>query len=366
MQDNTNADCFIEDFALNKISFRKNRYFSKYHKSVSKLLSIQKPSHLVRFFSVRPLGRVYSFDFDTLQQLILDPKYIEFEIPKKNNTVRKIQAPNLGLKIVQSYFNQILQLYYYFWIKPDFVHGFVIRPKGESKMCNIVSNAQSHIRKKYVLNIDLKDFFSNISIKQVYKLFRSNYFKYNDQIAKYFTFLTTYNGYLPTGAPTSPVLSNFICIELDFAIKAFCDKNDVAFSRYADDLTFSADFEFTPSYIVELKELITKHGFQVNPKKVYIKKSNSKQTVTGLIVNKKVNVDRKLLKKVRAMIHSLRTKGIENASYFHYEGRHLFDTAYNDKFIYQLKGYINFIGQVRGIEDVLYLKLKGELTELKV
>ena len=328
-QDNANADGFIEDFALNKILFRKNRYFNKYHKSVSKLLSIQKSSHLVSFFSVRPLGRLYSFDFDTLQQLIL-------------------------------------QLYYYFWIKPDFVHGFVIRPKGESKMCNIVSNAQSHIGKKYVLNIDLKDFFSNISIKQVYKLFRSNYFKYNDQIAKYFTFLTTYNGYLPTGAPTSPVLSNFICTELDFAIKAFCDKNDVAFSRYADDLTFSSDFEFTPSIIVELKELITKHGFQVNPKKVYIKKSNSKQTVTGLIVNKKVNVDRKLLKKVRAMLHSLRTKGIENASYFHYEGRHLFDTAYNDKFIYQLKGYINFIGQVRGIEDVLYLKLKGELTELKV
>lgn len=66
------------------------------------------------------------------------------------------------LKSVQKILNEVLQYHYYYRYKPANIHGFVVRPKGELKMCNIVSNAKTHVGKKYVLNIDLKDFFASI------------------------------------------------------------------------------------------------------------------------------------------------------------------------------------------------------------
>ena len=308
----TNSLGFIEEFSSNDSLHLKNKQFKIYHNSIQKLVNAQKPSDLCKLFQC---------SFEMLQQLILKAEYSEFEIPKKNNSSRKIQAPNEQLKEVQTKLNDLLQVYYYYWFKPKFVHGFVIRPKGETKMCNIVSNAQAHVGKKFVLNIDLKDFFSSISSKRVYELFSSKFFSYNDNIAKSLTFLTTYKGFLPTGAPTSPVISNFICINLDIELNSFCQKHELSFSRYADDLTFSANNEFSPSFIAEIKTIIEKHDLHVNSKKVYIKKSNRKQTVTGLIVNEKVNIDRKLLKKIRAMLHALKTKGVNQAAYNHFKGR---------------------------------------------
>ena len=171
----TKTPGFIEDFSSNERLHLRNKQFKNYHNKIQKLLNIQSPSDLCRLLKC---------SFELLQQLILKADYTEFEIPKKNKSSRKIQAPTDELKEVQSKLNDLLQIYYYYWIKPQFVHGFVIRPKGETKMCNIVSNAQAHVGKKFVLNIDLKDFFSNINSKRVYELFSSNFFSYNDNIAK--------------------------------------------------------------------------------------------------------------------------------------------------------------------------------------
>ncbi len=345
---------FISELELSDSNFLKNKEFAKYHLSTNSFLNVPNPLKLCRMLKC---------NFEDMQELILKADYAEFEIPKKNRTVRKIQAPNEKLKKVQERLNHLLQVYYYFWNKPEFVHGFVIRPLGESKMCNIVSNAQSHVGKKYVLNIDLKDFFSSITTKRVLDFFQSDLFNYTDNIAKSLTFLCTYKGFLPTGAPTSPVISNFICLEMDKELKTFCHEHQVNLSRYADDLTFSSNSEFTPTFIEEIKTIIEKHNLHINPRKVFIKKSNSKQTVTGLIVNEKVNIDRKLLKKVRAMMHNLNTKGLNDTAFKHFNGLDLNSKNISSSFLNQLDGYINFIGQVRGKEDVLYLKFRHELKK---
>lgn len=170
--------------------------------------------------------------------------------------------------------------------------------------------------------------------------------------------LTTYERKLPIGAPTSPVISNFICLKLDNDLKEFCNTNGLSFSRYADDLTFSNDTLISNDTVLDIINLIKRNIFHINEKKLRLKSSNRKQTETGLIVNEKVNVDRKLLKMIRAMLHAMTTNGIDKATQRHFNMKGEVETKHRAKFINRLEGYINFIGQVRGKNDEFYFKQK--------
>ncbi len=111
----------------------------------------------------------------------------------------------------------------------------------------------------------------------------------------------------PRVSPTSPVLSNMVCFKLDNQLELWCKQNEITYTRYADDLTFSSDNPIDTKLIVDIRSIIVQNDFCVNEKKLRIRAKNRKQTVTGLIVNDKVNVDRKLMKNVRAMLHDYRT-----------------------------------------------------------
>jgi RNA-directed DNA polymerase len=322
--------------------------FKRHESNAMLFLSTEKAPELCRLLKT---------PFFQLEELLNKPDYKCFTIKKKKDGTRQICAPVKQLKAIQKRLNYYLQAYY-LWIKPDEVHGFVINPYYRRSYCNIVENAKAHVNKKHVLNIDLKDFFHNISARQVKELFSSASFNFNDQIASALTLLTTYAGKLPVGAPSSPVISNFICLQLDSDLTIFCRQNNLTYSRYADDLTFSADTDISTDIVLDIINLIKKNHFKINAKKVRLKSYNHKQTVTGLTVNKKVNVDRRLLKKIRAMLHDLTTNGIEKAVQRHFKIEDI-EPGHREKFIYRLVGYINFIGQVRGKKDPLYLKKKS-------
>jgi len=176
--------------------------------------------------------------------------------------------------------------------------------------------------------------------------------------------LTTYQGKLPTGSPASPVISNFICHQLDSDLKNFSYDNSLAFTRYADDLTFSSNNPISNDNVLDIINLIEKNNFRINEKKLRLQTSNRKQTVTGITVNQKINVDRKLLKKIRAMLHDLIANGIDIAAqkHFNIEGR--IEEKLKSKFINRLNGYINFVGQVRGKQDDFYRRLKEKFDEV--
>jgi len=173
--------------------------------------------------------------------------------------------------------------------------------------------------------------------------------------------LTTYEGKLPTGAPTSPVISNFICLNLDESISQLCAANKVVYSRYADDLSFSSDEVFTTDFISAINKLIHENDFALNPKKFRLKAANKRQAVTGLTVNDKVNVDRRFIKKTRAMLHDLTSNGITIAAQRHFTSNAPTNSNVETLFLDRLNGYINFIGQIRGRDDALFLKMKREL-----
>mgnify|MGYP003487764007 FL=1 len=268
-----------------------------------------------------------------------------------------IQAPESQLMYIQSRLNFYLQNYYHL-VRPEGVYGFVINPNKKEKTCNIVENAKMHVQQKYVLNLDLKDFFPSIKAYRVKELFLSKYFRFNEQIATALTLLVTYEGKLPIGSPTSPVISNFICLELDEALSTYCMKNEIRYSRYADDLTFSSNQSISKVQFTDLVVIIEQNQFELNVKKTRLKSNNRKQAVTGLIVNEKVNVDRKIIKMVRAMLYDTLQNGISKATRKHFKNKNEIGNKSEIYFLNRLNGYINFIAQIRGDDDAMVLKFK--------
>jgi len=143
------------------------------------LLSVNSPEKLCRLLKT---------PMPYLEEIINAPVYKHYTVKKKRGGERHIFAPDKSLKDIQKRLNYFLQAYY-LWIKPNEVHGFVINPRYLGVHCNIVENAKVHTGKKHVLNIDLKDFFPNISAKRIKNLFTSHLFNYNEQIAIALTLL---------------------------------------------------------------------------------------------------------------------------------------------------------------------------------
>jgi RNA-directed DNA polymerase len=324
-----------------------------HQRNAYKFLSVSSPAMFCRLIKT---------NFYELQDLINNPVYIHFRISKKKAGYREISAPDSRLKKVHKKLNYYLQAYY-LCIKPDEVTGFIINPKYLETKHDIIENARMHVGKKYILNIDLKDFFSTISAKRVKDLFSSDLFYFDEQITNALTLLTTYNGKLPTGAPTSPVISNFLCLKMDQQIKDFCISNSIQYSRYADDLTFSSNTEINQNLITEIIKIIKQNRFEINEKKLRVRRSDQKQVVTGIVVNEKVNVDRKLIRKVRAIIHDIFNNGLEAAAKRHLNLKGVIDRKDQIYFKNKIEGYIRFIGQVRGKEDAIYNKLISDFNK---
>ena len=360
METKNNLISFVKE---NKVSILKKHFgafkvgviykksLSLNAKKVAPFLSIDSPIHFANFLKI-PLKN--------LPELINQPNYSSYSIPKKKGGKRNIEAPSSDLKYVQSQINFYLQ-HYYLTLKPKNVHGFVIKDVTNKSAFNIIENARLHIKSKYVLTIDLKDFVSSISANRILQLFSSDLFDYSDNLSKALTFLCTYKGFLPTGSPASPVLSNFVCLELDQSLISFCNQNQLTYSRYADDLTFSSDCSFTDTLIFQIQSIIEDNRFKINEKKVRIKSSNRKQIVTGLIVNDQVNINRKTLKLLRAILHDCKVNGLDNAIKKHYKLKDEPSLELKVKFKNKLRGHINFVKQVRG-DDFLFRKLDADFN----
>lgn len=242
----------------------------------------------------------------------IDNCYNTFSIPKRSGGTREISAPNDELKSIQKRLAFLLQKYRYeIWetqdISPNIAHAF---EKGKG----IITNARIHRNKRYVLNIDLVDFFGSIHLGRIIGYFEKNKnFKMSHEVATVLAQLCCYKGKLPQGAPTSPVISNMICEILDFKLLQVAKKYHLDYTRYADDLTFSTnDKTFVEKYELFFNSVhgaIRHAGFEINDKKTRLLYRDSRQTVTGLVVNKKISVDHRYYKDTRAMAYRLYTTG---------------------------------------------------------
>lgn len=217
--------------------------------------------------------------------------YRTFPIKKRGGGERMISAPRTFLKAVQYY---ILRFILQKQPVSDFATGFV-RGKG------IVHNARLHVGLPFLLNVDLRDFFGSVTSIQVREEFLKIGFPITvaDSLAQ----LCTFGGSLPQGAPTSPALSNLVFAEIDQRIAVLASVRGIGYSRYADDMTFSALRPIARHFLTELDQTLKGRGFRLNPDKTRFAGPGQARYVTGLVVNVRPQVDRQTRRRMRAMFH---------------------------------------------------------------
>lgn len=239
-------------------------------------------------------------------------KYYTFSIPKKSGGRRVIVAPNEPLKTIQKNLASILSDDYE-EIKSEqkrqlqIAHGFLHQK-------NILTNADIHRNKRFVLNLDLKNFFDSFHFGRVRGYFLKNrYFLLNKDIATLVAQLACYGGKLPQGAPSSPIITNLICSIFDYRIWKIARKYHLDYTRYADDLSFSTNEKrFIKKKTDFLNDVITEieqSGFALNISKTRFQLKWSRQMVTGIVVNSKLNTPREFYKSTRSMANHLYKTG---------------------------------------------------------
>ncbi|WP_163832801.1 reverse transcriptase family protein [Spartinivicinus ruber] len=291
--------------------------------------------------------------------------YQHFLLPKKNGGTRLISAPMPRLKRVQ------------YWVQAnilesvalhDAAHGFVTKR-------SIVSNAEPHVGKAVVINMDLADFFPTISYPRVKGVF--SHLGYGEGIATVLALITTAQTvtpveldgkqyfvgqgvrHLPQGAPSSPALTNIICRRLDKRILGTAQKLGFAYTRYADDLSFSSE-QGEPAKVRQLlwriKRIVKEEGFAVHPNKTRVMYRHKRQEVTGVVVNDKPSVDRRTLKRFRALLFQIEKDGITGKSWGTKSGKE------SAALIPSIDGYANYVAMVSPEKGV---KLQQQVAKIK-
>ncbi len=281
-------------------------------------------------------------------------RYTQFTIPKKNGGARTITAPVRTLKMIQRCINLVLNTVF---VPPKQATGFVLNK------C-VRDNAARHVRKNYVYNIDLKDFFPSIAFRRVKTVLQLPPFNLSDEISFLIANLCCEDGSLPQGAPTSPTLSNIVCQRLDRQLNALAKRFGASYSRYADDITFSSNhnvYQAEGDFLRELNRIIAAQRFQINTEKTRLQKQAFRQEVTGLVVNEKVNLQRRYIRQIRAMLSNWEKKGMEEAEriyYVHCSNNGHEGSPKPGRFEKVLKGKIEYMGMVLGKNNPLFQKYK--------
>lgn len=289
---------------------------------------------------------------------ITKKRYNSFSIKKKSGADRTIHAPVRGLKSILRSLNFLLQCIY---VPHNAATGFVMSR-------SIVDNAKKHINNNYVYNIDLKDFFYSFDRNRVKLGLMSEPFNLKgkkENLAFLISCLCTHpieiNGdlmtVLPQGSPTSPTLTNILCNNLDRRLTGLAKRFGLTYSRYADDITFSSlhNVYRNDDFLNELNRIIeTDQNLTINPDKTRLQKSQYKQEVTGLIVNKKVNVNKIFVKQLRMWLYYWEKYGYNHAEEI-FQRDYYADKGHVKKrkpnFSQVVSGKIEFLKMVKGNED---------------
>lgn len=273
---------------------------------------------IAALLGIKPSGLSY-----ILYKIDDDKKYSEIQIPKRSGGTRVIHVPIDELKIVQRRLSKHLTLCLMEIESARGVADECVLSHGFKKGFSIVSNAKRHRNRRYVFNLDLADYFPSINFGRVRGYFHQNRdFLLPIKVATILAQIACRNGSLPQGSPCSPVISNLIGNILDVHLGELGARNGCTYTRYADDLSFSTNLKVFPNAIAtpsdapsgwtvgrELQSRIRRAGFDINHAKTRMSLRNSRQMVTGLIVNHAVNVPSEYYKTTRAMCDKLFRSG---------------------------------------------------------
>ena len=231
--------------------------------------------------------------------------YKTYDVPKKTGKTRVISQPNRELKAVQA------------WILRNILDKLSSssHSKGFDLGTSILENAVPHQGANYVLTLDLEDFFPSITANKVFGIFNS--IGYSKKISSILTNLCVFRGKLPQGAPTSPKLANLVSAKLDARIHGYAGPKGIVYTRYADDITLSAQslqkLEKAKHFI---GTIIADEDLIVNRAKTKLCGTKRQKKITGLVVSQfGVGIGREKLREIRVKIHHLFTDKSEDFSH---------------------------------------------------
>ena len=259
--------------------------------------------------------------------------YKIYKIKKKTGGFRKIYAPNKILKEIQK---NILK---------NILNNKQISKyaKAYHKNISLKDNAIEHINKKKILKLDIKNFFDNITFFNVYKsCFPIEYFP--KSVGMLLTHLCTYDEHLIQGAPTSSYISNLVLKDFDEELGYWCKEKGVSYTRYSDDLTFSGDLNVR-KIIKKVRKMLYEVGLELNDEKTKVINQSQNQNVTGITVNKKMQVNIKYRKKIRQEVFYIKKYGLNNhLNKINYVGK-------EDSYLKQLYGRTLFVLQINRTKE---------------
>jgi RNA-directed DNA polymerase len=283
-----------------------------------------------------------------------DKMYQNFDVAKKSGKPRPINAPDQRLKFLQ---RQIADLLVKLYPVRKPVHGYVI---GRS----VKSNASSHLKQRFILNLDIKDFFGSISERRVFGVLQA--IGIPSDAAETVARICCYKGHLPQGGPASPVISNMVCFRLDRTMMNLAKDAKCIYTRYADDISLSSLRPLTPLFdgtlpptglvapellSAALQATFASNGFALNPEKVHYADKHSRRVVTGLKVNEGLNVDRRFVRNIRAALYAVEKDAAAA------QARYTADFNGKVDISSHLRGKIAWLGNVKGLADPVYRAL---------
>lgn len=219
----------------------------------------------------------HAYETATIATVTL-PQFLLHEIPKKNRQrgFRTVWEPVLTKENFKA-LSRKLRSYFSHRVE-GFPHP---RTFGYIGGRNIKENARDHCGHRNLISVDLESFFPSIKSTRISDLFQST--GMTKVVADLLSKFVTIGGTLPLGLPTSPIISNAICLPMDKDLSALANRFEAVFSRYADDISFSSDASLPP--LDDIKACVQRYGFEVAESKTRISKLGQAHYVTGLSVS---------------------------------------------------------------------------------
>ena len=290
--------------------------------------------------------------------------YKTFTIPRRHGRVRTIDAPVPTLKYIQRLIHESLVRVYG---PHPAVHGF-------RSQRSIITNANNHLGRRFVLNIDLEDFFPSISRKRIYGRLVAAPYSLDTKVANLIAALST-NVYarLPQGSPSSPIIANIVASQLDRDLATLCGSLGCWYTRYADDITISTTRDEFPPGLAKypnargtgqviigdrLTTVIDIQGFRINHRKSRLQSNWTRQMCTGLVVNRNPpSPPRLYVRRLRSLVDHWRRNGWQDAAQVLHseENRPLFGERQN--LMNHVMGRIGYLKMVRGQNDSVSRRL---------
>lgn len=276
---------------------------------------------------------------------------------RKNGEIRKRQIyfpysdrVKSTLKILSSYLSSI-------YIPPDYVHGFI-------KNRGIKTNAENHLGCKHLLKLDFDNFYEQIDENRIIDSLVNIGITKEEAIV--ISQITSIENTLVQGFSTSPVISNIVSIKLDEELESYARKNELIYTRYADDMSFSS--KTNKPNIDEITAIINSHSFILNDQKTRSSVRGNFQSVTGLTIFDELHprIRKRIKRRLRLEVHYIKLYGLKNHAIKRLKKNGQLRDTDNEKQIEsemdsirdRIGGWINFSN---GVEKEFSHKLKTKL-----